>query len=624
MSGIFGVFSRNGKQVNQESVNAMLDAVSSWDPDERDVWINGTVALGHTMLWNTAESKYEHLPLHTKTCVLTMDARIDNRNELAKEFEWIDRPLERIGDSEFILAAYLKWGEDCPKYLLGDFAFAIWDDQKQQLFCARDHVGIKLFYYCISDELFIFSNDIEGVLAHKDVSKNLDDNTVATFLKDEGIHTKRATFFEKIKKLPAAATLTVTRSSVTEKKYWDIEKSPSIQFDTYEEYVERLQKILDSAVEARLRTAFPVTSHLSGGIDSSPIAVLAARKLRKRDKKLYAFNWINVPENDEYEYEAWRFSRRIAASENIIHKEFSIDPKFMVKQYEEHNFLTRGTMFYWREYAVQDMVRDIGSRTVLSGWGGDELISHSGSTYISDLFAKRRRLEVFKQLLYEKRHLKYSWFKFSKRILRLILSPETIKLLKNRREVDQNGSDFYNKYATKEFATFMNAHQCKKFPDVTGVRKKQLVMYHFGHLQNRIESWALSAFPKKIEYRYPLLDKRVVEFAIGVSEELFYPKEGISRHLMKNTVADLLPSDIVWFPKPDEIKINQVLKKYFTSALEIMQQEYRQKGDTFNNRYLDYEKMKNSLETFDFEKSDASKLQNIVVSIMLINSMKKI
>jgi len=373
----------------------MLDAVSSWNPDERDVWINETIALGHTMLWNTAESKYEHLPLHTKTCVLTMDARIDNRDELVKAFKWHDRPLEKIGDSEFILAAYLKWGEDCPKYLLGDFAFAIWDDKKQQLFCARDHVGIKLFHYYISDQLFIFSNDIEGVLAHTAVPKTLDDNTVATFLKDEGIHTKRATFFEKIKKLPAATTLTVTRSSVTEKKYWDIEKSPSTHFDTYEEYVERLKELLDSAVEARLRTVFPVTSHLSGGIDSSPIAVLAARKLKKRDKNLYAFNWINVPENDEYEYEAWSFSRRIAASENIIHKEFTIDPEFMVKQYEEHNFFTRGTMFYWREYAVQEMGQEVGARTVLSGWGGDELIAHSGSTQLGELVVKGKQLGAF-------------------------------------------------------------------------------------------------------------------------------------------------------------------------------------------------------------------------------------
>ncbi|WP_373034063.1 asparagine synthase-related protein [Sulfurovum sp.] len=624
MSGIFGVFSRNGEPVDRASVNAILDAVSTWDPDERNVWINETVALGHTMLWNTAESKYEHLPLHTKSCVLTMDARIDNRDELVKEFKWLDRPLERIGDSEFILEAYLKWGEDCPKYLLGDFSFAIWDDQKQQLFCARDHVGIKLFHYYISDKLFIFSNDIEGILEHTAVPKTLDDNTVATFLKDEGIHSKRATFFEKIKRLPAATTLTVTRQGVTEKKYWDIEKSPSIHFDTYEEYVERLKELLDSAVEARLRTVFPITSHLSGGIDSSPIAVLAARKLKKRNKRLYAFNWINVPKNDEYEYEAWNFSRRIAASENIIHKEFSIDPKFMVKQYEEHNFLTRGTMFYWREYVVQEMVENIGARTVLSGWGGDELISHSGSTYIADLWSKGKLLEAFKQLFYEKRHLKYSWSKFVKRGLSLSLSPYIINFLRHKKEDDENESEFYNRYTTEEFAKFMDGHQCKKFPVVTGVRKKQLVMFDFGHLQNRIESWALSAFPRKIEYVYPLLDKRVVEFAIGIPEEMFYPKEGVSRHFMKNAVADLLPSDITWFPKPDETKINQVLKQYFTTALEIMQKAYKNKDDKFNNKYLKYDKMKYALETFDFEKFDSFELQNIVVAILLINSMKKI
>jgi len=143
VSGIFGVFNRNTKRVNKDTINIMLDAMSYWESDDHGIWINGTVAFGHTMLWNTPESKYEHLPLEKNAYVLTMDARIDNRDELAKELVLPDLPLEKIGDSEFILSAYRKWGEDCPKYLLGDFAFAIWDGNKRQLFCARDHVGIK-------------------------------------------------------------------------------------------------------------------------------------------------------------------------------------------------------------------------------------------------------------------------------------------------------------------------------------------------------------------------------------------------------------------------------------------------------------------------------------------------
>jgi len=110
MSGFFGIFNRNGKPVEGNVANKMLDAMSYWEPDERDLYIDGPIAMGHAMLWNTPESKYEHLPLVKDGYVLAMDARIDNREELTKEIELPDRSMSEIGDSEFILGAYKKWG----------------------------------------------------------------------------------------------------------------------------------------------------------------------------------------------------------------------------------------------------------------------------------------------------------------------------------------------------------------------------------------------------------------------------------------------------------------------------------------------------------------------------------
>lgn len=624
MSGIFGVFNRNAESVNKDIMTDMLDSMLEWKPDDYGIWINTFIAVGHTMLWNTPESKHEHLPLHKDFYVLSADARIDNRFELSQQLELPDLPLEMIGDSEFILAAYQKWGENCPKYLLGDFSFVIWDAKQEQLFCVRDHIGIKQFYFYLCDDLFVFGNDIEGLLAHKEVSKLLDDQTIAMFLKGEGIHTKRATFFEKIKKLPPASTLTITRSDVIEKKYWRIEESPLINYNTYDEYVQKLKDLFESAVDVRLRTIYPVVSHLSGGIDSSPIAVLAARKLKKRNQKLYAFNWINVPENNEYEYESWNFSRRISESENIMHKEFDIDSNFIAKQYEERNFFTRGTMYMWKEYAVQDMSKNIGARTILSGWGGDELISNRAPNYISYLFSKRELFGVFKSLLYEKKYLKYSWLKFIKRFLRLFLSTGVIKSLRTKKSHNNNKQYVNYEFINKEFAEFMNIHQNKAWPRLLGVREKQLALYNYGHLENRIESWALSAFPKKIEYRYPLLDKRIVEFAIGIPEKLFYPQKGIERFLIKSSLIDLLPSDILWFHKYDEPKIYEVRKKQFIDTLKILQQLHENQNDHFNSKYVDYKKLKASLETLDFEKFDSDKASIIALGIQLINSIKKI
>ncbi len=623
MSGFFGIFNRNENPFDKNIADDMLESISYWDPDERDLWIDGPVVLGHTMLWNTPESKYEHLPLQKEkdTYALTMDARIDNRDELAKELRLPNRPINEIGDSEFILAAYQKWGEECPKHLLGDFAFAIWDKKKEQLFCARDHIGIKSLYYYIDSNMFVFSNDIYGILSHPNVSKDFDEKSIAIFLTGEPVRSKRTTFFEKIKKLPAAKTLTVSISNFKENSYWDIKKCPSIYYDTYEEYVNKLKELYESTVEVRLRSNYPIASHLSGGIDCSSIAVSAAQKLKKKHQKLYAFNWINIPKNDdEYEYEAWNFSRRIADNEeNIIHEEFSIDPYFMVKQYKEHNILTKGTMYYWWEYYVQNSVKDIGARTLLSGWGGDELISDNGYSYISGLFRQGKIVKAFKYLHDEKKSLRYSWTKFIKRTVREIFPFTIIQYFKTV----IHHQNIKVKYIKKEFVRSFNGYNNKGYPNVYGVRKNKLASYNYGHLQHRIESWDLSTFSNKIEYRYPLLDKRIVEFAMGIPEEIFYPKEGKSRHLFKNAVSDLLPYDIVWFEKPHEIKVNKTMRNYYYESLKIVQKKFKNEDcKLYDCKYIDCNELKVSLELLDFTNLDTISEDNILACIILLNSIK--
>ena len=630
MSGFFGIFNRNGKVVETKVINSMLDAISYWDPDDQSTWINGPIALGHTMLWNTPESKYEHLPLEQDVCVLTMDARIDNRDELLKELELPTRTLDEIGDSEFILAAYQKWGEDCPKYLLGDFAFAIWDKRKEQLFCARDHVGIKLFHFYVSDDLFVFSNDLMGILAHPGVPKDFDDAMVATYLKWEGAKSKRSTFFEKIKKLPPATSLTVSSRGFEEKKYWCIEDSPSVHYDSFEEYVEKLKELFENAVTARLRTDFSMASHMSGGIDSSPIAVFAARKLKQIEKKLYAFDWVDIPDDeDKYEYEAWNFSRRIASLEdNIIHEEFFIDPAFIAKQYSEHNILTKGNMWwFWEEIYIQDALSGVGCRTLLSGWGGDELISYNGHAYICGLVKQWKIVQALKYFMKEKKYNTFSWDKLIRCIKQEILPKWIQSYVRKIKKIIkiQSEDPFWHKYSTKEFADFMDTQSGQTYTNVAEVKKDQLAHYNNGHLVERIESWGSMSFSHRFEYRYPLLDKRIVEFSMGIPEELFYRIEGKERPLIKNAVSSLLPSDIVWFSKPNEVKINREMQKSYLESVKILQKESQNKEYEPNkNKYLKDEFMKDIFDTFDFEKSEVTELANIIMAIMFLNAKKNL
>jgi asparagine synthase (glutamine-hydrolysing) len=151
MSSFYGIWHRDGTPVSKELASKMQEQFDWWQPDESDYIHQNNLLIGQATLWNTPESKHEHLPLQKDSYILAMDARIDNREELTKELDLPSKPLERIGDSEFILAAYRKWGEECADRLLGDFAFVIWDEKKEHLFCARDFIGVRPFYYYIDE-----------------------------------------------------------------------------------------------------------------------------------------------------------------------------------------------------------------------------------------------------------------------------------------------------------------------------------------------------------------------------------------------------------------------------------------------------------------------------------------
>lgn len=148
MSGICGIVSLSGEPLRPESLGPAIARLRRRGPDGVDIWQSEEVALGHTLLATTPEALVEKLPLrHPETgCVITADARIDNRDELFTLLG-LTQPGRIIGDGELILRAYLRWGEACPEHLLGDFAFAIWDPRCRALFCARDHTGMRQLIY---------------------------------------------------------------------------------------------------------------------------------------------------------------------------------------------------------------------------------------------------------------------------------------------------------------------------------------------------------------------------------------------------------------------------------------------------------------------------------------------
>jgi asparagine synthase (glutamine-hydrolysing) len=193
-----------------------------------------------------------------KICAtITASARIDARDEL-------------LPDAELILHAYEKWGDDCVNHLIGDFAFAIWDDRRRRLFCARDHFGVKPFFYTHTADGFNFSSTLNEL---KD-STTLNEIAIGDYLLFGVNQDQSTTIFKDIKRLPPGHTLTFENNQVKIKRYWTPSLPSEIRFRDPDSYVERFSELLSLAVKDRLRTDRVAVS-MSGGLDSTSLAAIA-------------------------------------------------------------------------------------------------------------------------------------------------------------------------------------------------------------------------------------------------------------------------------------------------------------------------------------------------------------
>ncbi len=584
MSGFFGIFNRNGKAIEEEVVETMLDAMSYWDPDKNGTWSEGPAALGHAMLWNTPESKYEYLPLKKDAIVLTMDARIDNREELAKEIELPDRPMSKIGDSEFILGAYAKWGEECPKHLLGDFAFALWDEKKQQLFCARDHIGIKQLFYHQSDDAFIFGNDLKSLVEHPYIEKKINNKAVANYLVNYQLNSRTLTFFEGVKKLLPAHHMTVTDKRIVIRKYWNIASKVKLESPTINEYAKKLRELLEQAVCDRLRTDFPVSSHLSGGLDSSSVAVIAARKLYKQGKKLNAYNWIHEPTktDDPMNFE-WHNSKMISDIENIEHSYISMSAESLYGFMSERDIVYGETVDLWYEYPLRRSAQQKGSRTILSGWGGDEFVTYKGRAYYIDLVCKGRIIKAFRELSsFAKENNRSTLKSFISLLYFKVLMPCIPKKVYccMPKNTCQSIKKFYP-FLKKDFLPLMK-QELKKASYLNRqsgrtVRDDMLTYWESGHVITRIESWETEATKNRLTYAYPMLDKRIIEFMLQVpAEYLVNDREG--RYLFRLAMKEILPSEILWMGKEQEFnRVNHLMELLVSTYLIYLSRKSKQK-----------------------------------------------
>ncbi len=591
MSGIVGIYYLDGRPVERETLGRMVDILAHRGPDGADVWCEGSVGLGHRMLWTTHESLLEKLPLvdQTGNLVLTADARIDNRDELICALCLNDRPAEKITDSQLILAAYEKWGEQCPEKLIGDFAFAIWDGRKRVLFCARDHMGVKPFYcYHQPGKFFAFASEIKGLLCLSEVPRRVNEAKVGIYLCQLSgfAQLKPDTFYQDILRLLPAHWMELSERGLEFQSFWDLDaeaKNIQQQLKSDSEYVEAFRERFTEAVACRLRSAYPVMSTLSGGLDSSSVSCVARNLLRQQNPQaelLTVYTDCRVPSTDEKDYvntvlAQGGFKHHIATVRNPIGSAQTVTP-----------WIDRPVQMPTpaMSLAFLQSVQQQGARVLLTGHDGDTIVSH-GQDYPNELIelgewsrlkgivetrVKNRKNESDTSLEKEIEWELYQYvLPYLKELAKNLKAKSYIKALQR---VSQDWSfpprrvlglikrsilpkkkrvqwQSYNTYINTEFARQIDLgqllqneldYQFAYLPSEYLNHHRRIASDNMQDINEQVDGMSAAL---GIEPRHPFLDKRLIELCLAVPAHLKFCN-GFGRGVMRRAMKDILPEEV--------------------------------------------------------------------------------
>jgi len=390
MSGIVGLVNLDGAPVDRAALCRMLGAVAHRGPDARNLvdWASG--GLGHALLRATPESKQEQQPLDDGNGTwLVADIRLDNRDELSAELEL----AQGLPDPDFLLAAYLKWGADFVRRLLGDFAIAVWDARSQRLLLVRDHVGVKPLYFTRNGQCVAFASDVRGLLPLLPHPPPLDELAMGDFLLfGRNLHADR-TVYSGIQPVWAAHVLSADRDEVRQRQYWRLEDQPAEQPRNEVETVEGFSQLLRTAIRDRLRSNSPVATLMSGGLDSTAVTGLADDILASwgvPTPRLHTFTvGIDAVSTDrERDFAAEVMDQRSLAGHFIAADRFlplapccdSLRPPP-----QPHSWLGRSCLIR----AIYSDLGNGGIRTSLDGEGGDLILSPEPAFFASLLWHGR-------------------------------------------------------------------------------------------------------------------------------------------------------------------------------------------------------------------------------------------
>jgi asparagine synthase (glutamine-hydrolysing) len=281
----------SGRPIDPEFIREMLVTRPERSPDGLAVWQDGPVVLGHGLLRLLPEENREQHPLQDEELTLAADIRLDNRRELSEGLGLGHEKSAAISDTRLLSLAYRQWGTDCLTRLLGDFAFVLWDSERRHLFAARDPLGERGLCYTIHKDLCLIASDVSHLLGYPGLSRSVNDNRIAAYLA-RLTDSPQDTYYRDIFNVLPGSGLLINPDGIRQWRYWAIDPRRTIHYKREADYADQYRGLLTEAVRCRLRAEGDIGVSLSGGLDSSAIAALAAPVVAaERGKPLQAFSY---------------------------------------------------------------------------------------------------------------------------------------------------------------------------------------------------------------------------------------------------------------------------------------------------------------------------------------------
>jgi asparagine synthase (glutamine-hydrolysing) len=553
MSKISGIFNFTQENVAKDKINLELQSRISSIEEKPNIFLEKNVWLFQQNFNSQVESSTDKASYNNTNSELFIvaDADLTNRSELFIKLNVPSIEQKKTTDNDLILKSYEKWGEVCPEHLVGDFAFAIWDKQKQNLFCCRDHFGASSLFYYKDDERFIFASQPKGILDFGNVEKKFNKNKLAIYLLPEA-HTLTTdqTWFENIFPFPAGTSLTIDKNGIKSRKFWKPELGQALPYKTEEEILEAFQKLFFEIVEARLQNASPAASLLSGGLDSSAIVSVAAKILLKQNRSLNAFAGVlSDYENENISDERYyidQFKSFPNVKINYITAP-NAGPFSDVESFFENNDSPYITSRHYLYKAFSKAANKIGAGTLFDGCFGELGATFHGHGGFAEMFAHFKWITLWRELKLRKKLYNDS-IKYNVRAN--VINPLLPQFLIDLRHGQSGNKLTLNKYnplqseLTKNLLSKVpiNSHLQKRISP--NHRKNQINDLIF--IQEKMnDHFPLNYNEAPVELRYPMLDKRLIEFALAVPLNLKF-RDGYSRYLIRAGLDKILPPEIQW------------------------------------------------------------------------------